>query len=172
MTTPLEPDAANVVFGDDGMLFAIGFRPGVYRVASNRPNVIDRLPAGSVVHDVLWESNFVVSHCLASRYSVGRVFLAGDAAHVHSPLGARGMNLGIEDAATLAGVLADGRLERYGAMRSRVSRAVVRMVRAQTRLATSNGGFTKFVRSHVLPRALRFDPLHRALAARMLGLGY
>ena len=44
MDTPLQPDAANVVFGNEGILFAIGFKEGVYRIASNRPDVIGRLP--------------------------------------------------------------------------------------------------------------------------------
>ena len=118
MDSPLQSGAANVVFGDDGMLFAIEFRPGVYRIASDRPNVIGRLPEGSVIHEVLWESDFAVSHRLAERYTVGRVFLAGDAAHLHSPLGARGMNLGIEDAAAfvraqvIPGVLGIGAVHR------------------------------------------------------------
>ena len=172
MDTPLQSDAANVVFGNDGMLFAISFKPGVYRVASNRPNVIERLPEGSVVHEVLWESDFSVSHRLAERYAVGRVFLAGDAAHVHSPLGARGMNLGIEDAATLVHAMSRGNLEQYGRARSAVSKRVVRMVRTQTRLATSGSRLARFARAHVLPRVLRIGAVHQRLAERMLGLGF
>ena len=172
METPLQPDAANVVFGDDGILFAIGFKEGVYRIASNRPNVIERLPEGTVVHEVLWESDFAVSHRLAERYSVGRVFLAGDAAHIHSPFGARGMNLGIEDAAVLVNAIATGRLEEYSRQRSKVSRAVVRMVKAQTRLATSRNPIAGFVRAHVAPRVLASNTVQRRLAERMLGLGY
>ncbi len=128
------PPGANVIFGKDGILFAISFKPGVYRIASNRPNVIGRLPEGSVVHDVLWESDFAVSHRLAERYAVGRVFLAGDAAHLHSPLGARGMNLGIEDAAELVTALSVGSPVQYHKTRYAVSKSVVRMVGAQTRL--------------------------------------
>lgn len=172
MDTPLQPDAANVVFGDEGILFAIEFKKGVYRIASNQPNVIGRLPEGTVVHEVLWKSNFAVSHRLAERYSVGRVFLAGDAAHIHSPLGARGMNLGIEDAAVLVNAIATGQLDKYSRQRSKVSRAVVRMVKAQTRLATSRNPIAGFVRAHVAPRVLASNTLQRRLAERMLGLGY
>ncbi|WP_245273527.1 FAD-dependent monooxygenase [Mesorhizobium sp. WSM3224] len=49
----------------------------------------------------------------ASRYQTAGVFLGGDAAHVHSPLGARGMNLGIEDAASFARRFGDGMLAGY-----------------------------------------------------------
>lgn len=172
MDTPLQPDAANVVFGDGGILFAIGFKKGVYRIASNRPNVMDRLPKGSMVHEVLWESDFAVSHRLAERYSVGRVFLAGDAAHIHSPLGARGMNLGIEDAAVLVNAISTGRVEEYSRQRSKVSRAVVRMVKAQTQLATSRNPIAGFVRAQIAPRVLASNTVQRRLAERMLGLGY
>ena len=172
MDTPLQSDAANVIFGNDGILFAIGFKRGVYRIASNRPNVIERLPRGSVVHEVLWESDFAVSHRLAERYAVGRVFLAGDAAHVHSPLGARGMNLGIEDAAMLVNAMSQGKLEEYSRARNAVSKSVIRMVKAQTRLVTSRSPLVGFARAHVVPRVLGIGAVHQRLAERMLGLGY
>ena len=172
MDSPLQAGAANVVFGNDGMLFAIEFRPGVYRIASERPKVIERLPEGSVVHEVLWESDFAVSHRLAEHYAVGRVLLAGDAAHLHSPLGARGMNLGIEDAATLVSALSLSNPQQYSRARLAVSKAVVRMVKAQTRLATSTGPLVRFVRAKVIPRALGIGAVHQRLAERMLGLGH
>jgi 2-polyprenyl-6-methoxyphenol hydroxylase-like FAD-dependent oxidoreductase len=53
------------------------------------------------VKDVVWSSRFRVHHRLADRYRDGRVFLAGDAAHVHSPAGGQGMNTGIQDAVAL-----------------------------------------------------------------------
>jgi 2-polyprenyl-6-methoxyphenol hydroxylase-like FAD-dependent oxidoreductase len=67
------------------------------------------------VHDILWQSDFTVSVRQAEAYQVGRVFLVGDAAHIHSPLGARGMNLGIEDATLLARRIVNGGLDRYSA---------------------------------------------------------
>jgi 2-polyprenyl-6-methoxyphenol hydroxylase-like FAD-dependent oxidoreductase len=53
------------------------------------------------IHDVVWGSRFLTRHAIASRYRAGRIVLAGDAAHVHSPLGGQGMNLGIHDAIAL-----------------------------------------------------------------------
>jgi 2-polyprenyl-6-methoxyphenol hydroxylase-like FAD-dependent oxidoreductase len=50
----------------------------------------------------VWRSAFRISYRQVDSYQVGRVFHAGDAAHVHSPVGARGMNLGIEDGTVLA----------------------------------------------------------------------
>ena len=56
--------------------------------------------------DLRWSSVFRISHRLAARYGVGRVFIAGDAAHIHPPTGGQGMNTGIQDALNLAWKLA------------------------------------------------------------------
>ncbi|NUR91750.1 MAG: NAD(P)-binding protein, partial [Nonomuraea sp.] len=54
------------------------------------------------VTELVWSSRFRVHHRLADHYRAGRIFLAGDAAHVHSPAGGQGMNTGIQDALHLA----------------------------------------------------------------------
>ena len=59
-----------------------------------------------VVTEVIWGSRFRIHHRVADTYRAGRLLLAGDAAHVHSPAGGQGMNLGIQDAVALADALA------------------------------------------------------------------
>ena len=54
------------------------------------------------MRDPVWLTNFRLHHRAATRYRSGRVFLAGDAAHIHSPAGAQGMNTGIQDTVNLA----------------------------------------------------------------------
>ena len=56
----------------------------------------------AVVHDVVWGSRFRIHHAVADSYRVGRIALAGDAAHDNSPLSGQGMNTGIGDAVSLA----------------------------------------------------------------------
>uniref|UniRef100_A0AAU1IA62 FAD-dependent monooxygenase n=1 Tax=Streptomyces sp. NBC_00180 TaxID=2903632 RepID=A0AAU1IA62_9ACTN len=69
--------------------------------------VLDRLaPQPTTASALRWSSVFRISHRLVDRYSVGRVFVAGDAAHIHPPTGAQGMNTGIQDAHNLAWKLA------------------------------------------------------------------
>ncbi|WSU55448.1 FAD-dependent monooxygenase [Streptomyces sp. NBC_01092] len=69
--------------------------------------VLDRLsPQPTTASVMRWSSVFRISHRLVDRYSVGRVFVAGDAAHIHPPTGAQGMNTGIQDAYNLAWKLA------------------------------------------------------------------
>jgi pentachlorophenol monooxygenase len=65
--------------------------------------VLDRLsPEPTRAHTLRWASVFRISHRLAERYGQGRVFIAGDAAHIHPPTGAQGMNTGIQDGVNLA----------------------------------------------------------------------
>ncbi|MFZ3474685.1 FAD-dependent monooxygenase [Streptomyces sp. 4.24] len=69
--------------------------------------VADRLaPVPTVLSRMRWSSVFRISHRIVDRYGEGRVFVAGDAAHIHPPTGAQGMNTGIQDACNLAWKLA------------------------------------------------------------------
>ncbi|MFB6436615.1 FAD-dependent monooxygenase [Streptomyces sp. NPDC056411] len=69
--------------------------------------VVDRLsPKLAVLSRMRWSSVFRISHRIVDRYAEGRVFVAGDAAHIHPPTGAQGMNTGIQDACNLAWKLA------------------------------------------------------------------
>jgi 2-polyprenyl-6-methoxyphenol hydroxylase-like FAD-dependent oxidoreductase len=107
--------------------------------------VADRLlPGKPRISDMRWSSIFRISMRLAERYRQGRVFLAGDAAHIHPPTGGQGMNTGIQDAYNLAwklalviqGVAPVALLESYDGERRPVGADVV----ARTTAATRNYG--------------------------------
>ncbi|GAA4571593.1 hypothetical protein GCM10023176_32620 [Micromonospora coerulea] len=78
-------------------------------------------PPGTLASNLRWSSVFRISHGIVDRYGAGRVFVAGDAAHLHPPAGGQGMNTGIQDAWNLAwklalavrGVAAPGLLDSY-----------------------------------------------------------
>ncbi|WP_024794027.1 FAD-dependent monooxygenase [Tomitella biformata] len=102
--------------------------------------VLDRLsPEPTTARNLRWSSVFRISHRIVDSYGRDRVFVAGDAAHIHPPTGAQGMNTGIQDAHNLAwklalavkGQAADGLLPSYDAERRPVGEEVVgRTVRA------------------------------------------
>ena len=171
LETELDPAFAHAFSLPDRMVFLICFHPGLWRVASNLPNVLDHLPEGVALGAVHWRSDFRVSFRQAERYHEGRVFLCGDAAHVHSPIGARGMNMGIEDAVLLARLIVGGRIEEYGPIRHRATGAAMSMVRVQTWLATRRAWIPNLLRNHLLPVVLKIPFVQRQLVRRMAGLG-
>lgn len=135
----------------------------------------ERYPAH--VHEVLWGSRFRVHHRIADRYRSGRVLLAGDAAHVHSPAGGQGMNAGILDAMQLADALAKalaghaGALDTYGHVRRPVAQQVVTLAHRLTRLATVPAAL-RGLRNAVLAMVSRAQGPRQRLAWRLSGLVY
>lgn len=110
MSMPVPPElstwAADRTPGDgDGV--AHGLDGGRAPELSHIQAVVDRLaPEPATVSRMRWSSVFRISHRIVDRYGDGRVFVAGDAAHIHPPTGAQGMNTGIQDACNLAWKLA------------------------------------------------------------------
>ncbi|MFJ4967043.1 FAD-dependent monooxygenase [Streptomyces sp. NPDC088729] len=109
MMVPPELSAAHRDAGgpDDGEGVAHGLEGGTAPTLADIQKVLDRLAPQPVTASALrWSSVFRISHRLVDRYGEGRVFVAGDAAHIHPPTGAQGMNTGIQDACNLAWKLA------------------------------------------------------------------
>ncbi|MFD0921704.1 rifampin monooxygenase [Saccharopolyspora rosea] len=129
------------------------------------------------VHSPRWLSRFGDATQLAERYRVGRVLLAGDAAHVHPPTGGQGLNLGVQDAFNLGWKLAaevggwapEGLLDSYHAERHPVAAAVLDNTRAQMELLSPEPG----------PRAVRrlvadlmgFEEVNRYLIEKITAIG-
>jgi 2-polyprenyl-6-methoxyphenol hydroxylase-like FAD-dependent oxidoreductase len=131
----------------------------------------------ALVHEVLWGSRFRVHHRIADVYRTGRVVLAGDAAHVHSPAGGLGMNAGILDAVSLADALVAalagdvGALDAYGALRRPIAGQIVALADRLTRMATVRPGL-RSLRNLILSTVSRLPAVRRQLAWRLSGLAY
>ena len=129
---------------------------------------------GTRVTRVNWFSAYRVHHRVADRFRLGRVFLSGDAGHVHSPAGGQGMNTGIGDAVNLAWKLAavlggranPGLLDSYEAERIPFARSLVRTTDRVFEAVVGRGLFPRLIRSvfapYVLPLVLRFSAARRA----------
>jgi hypothetical protein len=181
---------------DDGFAFVAPFGDGWYRViAWNRLHQVgDAAPVelaeirevtrralGSDLgmHDPRWLSRFHSDERQVPRYRVGRVFLAGDAAHCHSPAGGLGMNTGLQDAANLGWKLAaavrgwgDERLlDSYHAERHPIGRQVVRSSGAILRLMMIRSWWGKAARNAIGQVLLGIPPIAARVAATVSGIG-
>ncbi|WP_373088314.1 FAD-dependent oxidoreductase [Sneathiella sp.] len=122
---------------DGKVVVAVPLEEGRYRIISNTENALASLPLTMNVTNIRREGQFDISVRQVKKYSRGRVFLVGDAAHCHSPVGGRGMNLGIGDSADLARRLINGDSEGYGAARSVVGRQTIEGSERIRKLVTS-----------------------------------
>ncbi len=110
-----------------------------YRVISNTEDALAELPLKLDVKNKHREGQFTISIRQVKEYKIGRVFLAGDAAHCHSPAGGRGMNLGIADAAEFARRIDEDDLEGYSESRHMAgAETIARSERARKMLTSTN----------------------------------
>ncbi|WP_395111239.1 rifampin monooxygenase [Actinomadura sp. SCN-SB] len=129
------------------------------------------------VHSPRWTSRFGDATRLAERYRVGRVLLAGDAAHIHPPVGGQGINLGVQDASNLGWKLAarirgwapEPLLDTYQAERRPVAEDVLDNTRAQTELLSPEPG-PRAVR-RLLTELMDFDEVNRHLIEKVTAIG-
>jgi 2-polyprenyl-6-methoxyphenol hydroxylase-like FAD-dependent oxidoreductase len=129
------------------------------------------------VHSPRWLSRFGDATRLAERYRVGRVLLAGDAAHVHPPLGGQGLNLGIQDAFNLGWKLAaevngwapEGLLDSYHVERHPVAADVLDNTRAQSELMSTEPGSQALRR--LMAELMDFEDVNRYLIEKVTAIG-
>ncbi|MFW6077099.1 MAG: FAD-dependent oxidoreductase [Hyphomicrobiales bacterium] len=143
---------------------------GFGRFVTNHPDVLDRLPPEAKVKSVTWGSTFHISFRQVSTYQQDNAFLAGDAAHIHSPVGARGMNLGVEDACWLAWLMAEDRAQEYTALRHPAGRTVLDFTEQQTRQIVSRSLWADVFRRWLGPAILKVPAIRRGLLSRVAGL--
>ena len=170
-------DAAHVFLSEQGMLFFFPLgSPASFRLLAMRPaddqtppdapvslaevqQLADTYTSGAVrLHDAIWMTNFRLHHRAAAQYRAGQIFVAGDAAHIHSPAGAQGMNTGIQDAVNLGWKLAhtlrganEALLDTYETERAPVGRWVLRFTDRAFKAATASGQPMRFARSRIVP---------------------
>jgi 2-polyprenyl-6-methoxyphenol hydroxylase-like FAD-dependent oxidoreductase len=130
------------------------------------------------VTHVVWSSRFRIHHRLANSYRDGRLFLMGDAAHVHSPAGGQGMNTGLVDACVLGRLIAqvvsgkqsESTLDRYQRLRRPAAEQVLGLAGRLTSLATMSNPVKRYARNAVFSPINHLSPAKHTLAMNLSGL--
>lgn len=201
----LDPGVLHAVPGRDGLVFLFALGEGAsWRLLATRPRTDDGLAFGQPgppvplrhlqrlvreaglparICELRWSARVPLQHRLATAFRDGRLFLAGDAAHAHSPAGAQGMNTGIQDGVNLGWKLAfagraavDGPLlASYDLERRPAARLVLAMTHLIFFAEASRNPAARFLRGTLMPLGAPAVPLllgrRRLLAEGMRTLG-
>jgi len=184
-------DEVALYFSPAGLVVVAPLPDGVHRIVATADTAPERPDSVFVqslldargpqrrrlqLRELIWSSRFPVHHRVAERYRAGRILVAGDAAHVHSPAGGQGMNTGIQDGIALAEALAtalatgsEAALDAYEAERLPVAKEVVKMADGLTRLATAPRAIRP-LRNLLLGALSHVPAVRRKLAWRLSGL--
>ena len=185
----------SLFFSPKGLVVVAPLPGGRYRIvatvdeAPEHPSVADvqrvldergPVSAAARVEEIAWGSRFHVHHRVADRYRAGRVLIAGDAAHVHSPAGGQGMNTGIQDAVALGHALAavvtaradEDSLDKYERSRRPVAQQVVAFTDRITRAATLRSRGARSVRNATIRLVGAIPAVKRQMAFELAELRY
>lgn len=189
--TGLDPqDVLHIFWHRDGILAFFPIEPGRWRVIGdlgpvtgsrqNADPTLEEIQAmishrgtdGIKVKDPIWLSAFRINERKVKDYSRGRVFLAGDAAHIHSPAGGQGMNTGMQDAINLAwklnlvvkGIAKPALLDSYSTERSAVGDMVLRNAGKMTEAAIARNPLIQTLRNTIVKFALSFPQISHVMA--------
>ncbi|MBB6185962.1 FAD-dependent monooxygenase [Rhodanobacter sp. MP7CTX1] len=194
------PDTEVAVYWHrDGVFVIFPISPGRYRLiadlpmtSSERPPtptmekvqalVDQRGPKGMVVSDPIWLAGFRINGRKVSDYRSGRMFLLGDAAHIHSPAGGQGMNTGMQDAFNLAwklamvikGTCGDKVLDSYSPERSKVGEQVLKDAGRLTAMGAAKNPLAQYARNIVSHFVLGIASVREKIADGMaeVAIGY
>ncbi|MBL8922929.1 MAG: FAD-dependent monooxygenase [Myxococcaceae bacterium] len=191
----LVEDEGHVVLSRDGVLLVVPMpEPGLWRLIAQVPADFDaasqaawttvtrqRLGVDLGIHALGWTSRFDLTGGVANHFRAGRVFLLGDAAHVHSPVGGQGLNTGVQDAHNLVWKLAlveqqrlsrregERLLDSYERERRPIAANMVRLTTVATRLITLTNPVARAVRG-LVARALLRLPVFANRLSRGVGM--
>ena len=198
---PMPEDEGSTSLSSKGVVFLVPMpEPKRWRIIAHQPDaqegesididaafvdqlIEERLGFTFGAHDLSWTSQFVLKQGVARAYRKGRVFIAGDAAHLHSPVGGQGLNTGVQDAHALLWRIAlvergapshDALLDSYEAERRKVAQSMVKNTTRATGLVTLHRGVLATLRGFVARQALKAKAVQNQMgrSVGMLELAY
>ncbi|HEV8042333.1 MAG TPA: FAD-dependent monooxygenase [Bryobacteraceae bacterium] len=194
MHWPISRDEVTLFYSEKGLVVVAPLPDDHFRIvateqqAAAEPSIADfesildeRGPMNGAltIRRMLWSSRFHIQHRVASALRQGRILLAGDAAHVHSPAGGQGMNTGIQDAVSLANALRQtlqsgqqATLNTWQTERLKVAHSVVDLTDRLTKVATISSPVLKVLRNTAVELVGNVPFATRAAAERLAELTY
>ncbi|WP_291363050.1 FAD-dependent monooxygenase [Acetobacter sp. UBA5411] len=188
----IPPDEPAIFWHPDGAVMFFPISRSHYRIIADLGSaplhtpslkeiqtIVDRRgPGGIILSDPVWLSDFGVNERIVQDYRKGHVFLAGDAAHIHSPAGGQGMNVGMQDAFNLAWKLAlverqkanPSLLDSYNIERSRVARQILADSGRMTTVVLLKRHLAQRVRNFAVKWIFSISVIRRAMADRLSGI--
>lgn len=184
----ISTSTVNILFHDKGMIFMIPMRDSIRVVVeistdeeykhlkTCEPDIFREIIAKRYpkinIGRVDWSSAFYIHECLADNYRNGRIFIAGDASHTHSPMGGQGMNTGIQDTWNLAwklgqvkrGEAADTLLDSYSLERRAIGHDVLERSGKLTTMATTTNPILKRLRNFGIHHLADWDIVRSKVA--------
>lgn len=170
LETELNLDEGHIrVFPEGGMIM-IRLKDNIWRVAGSMNDLLNYLPKKTTAAKIHWESTFRINHKVAKQLATENVVLIGDAAHLHSPIGARGMNLGIEDAYIASQLINENRLLEYNSLRRPYLEKTVNRINNMTMGLAGDSNLSRILRNQIGNMKLFFPLLMPNVRKFVLGL--
>ena len=166
LETNLNQDEGHIRLFPEGGILMLRLKHNVWRVAGGMKAILNYLPKHTKIGKISWESKFRIHHKIAEKLAWENVGIIGDAAHLHSPVGARGMNLGIEDAFILSNLIHNDQLSSFDQLRRPYISKTVNRINTLTMGVAGASRMSKIIRNNisllslfaplVLPKARKF----------------
>ncbi len=168
---PRAPSSATIELFANGAVVSVPIDDRTVRYLATSEEIVALVRQRRSGNEILWQSEYHVSFRHVQAMSRGGIFLVGDAAHIHSPVGAHGMNLGIEDAAWLAFLMSTGEAQsRYSSTRLPAAQKLIKFARRQTDQLLRGGQLHNLLRRYFGPMALSLPLVEQAALRRLAGV--
>ena len=167
-----DPDYAHIFFrpsGTSGLVVRLDDKKR-YRLSGTSRDATDVAPQEYSSIELIASGKFKVSCRLVPTLQKGAIYLAGDAAHAHPPVGGQGMNLGIADAVCFAQRCAQNTLDGYTDERGPIVKSFVDHAGKEAQFATRNGPLVRIIRNLMIQIVTSITPLHKHAAMSFVGL--
>ena len=167
-----DPDYAHIFFrpsGASGLVVRLDDKQR-YRLSGTTPDAMDVAPQDYSSIELIANGKFKVSCRQVPTLQKGAIYLAGDSAHAHPPVGGQGMNLGIADAVCFAHRCAENTLSGYTDERGPIVKGFVDHAGKEAQFATRNGPLVRIIRNSMIQLVSAITPLHKYAAMSFVGL--